>query len=211
MSCLQAHLVTSSWSPSTTSRRALTCGHSSSGPCSPTSSSRALLRQGTPFYAAYRLRPAGDGDFDDLLVRFDPARSSFLRRVIAAGKQGRVWVTLAPEDVALELGEDRSRIVAALGYLEEQSLAELQPAEARQRYSVLTAPLDLPALVDATAARFERRERAEIERIQRVLELVTADSCQVRALAAYFGEQRSEPCGHCSHCLSGQSPCRLGA
>ena len=162
-----------------------------------------LLRQGTPFYAAYRLRPAGDGDFDDLLVRFDPARSSFLRRVIAAGKQGRVWVTLAPEDVALELGEDRSRIVAALGYLEDQGLAELQPAEARQRYSVLTEPLDLPALVDATAARFERRERAEIERIQRVLELVTADSCQVRALAAYFGEQRAEPCGHCSHCLSG--------
>ena len=162
-----------------------------------------LLRQGTPFYAAYRLRPAGDGDFDDLLVRFDPARSSFLRRVIGAGKQGRVWVTLAPEDVALELGEDRSRIVAALGYLEDQGLAELQPAEARQRYSVLTEPLDLPALVDATAARFERRERAEIARIQRVLELVTADSCQVRALAAYFGEQRAEPCGHCSHCLSG--------
>jgi ATP-dependent DNA helicase RecQ len=25
----------------------------------------------------------------------------------------------------------------------------------------------------------------------------------VRALVAYFGEQRSEACGHCSHCLSG--------
>ena len=54
------------------------------------------------------------------------------------------------------------------------------------------------------AARFERRERAEIERIQRVLALVTADDCQVRALVAYFGEQRAEPCGHCSHCLSGR-------
>jgi ATP-dependent DNA helicase RecQ len=64
-------------------------------------------------------------------------------------------------------------------------------------------PHDRPALVDAMAARFDRRERAEIERIQRVLALVTAHECQVRALVAYFGEQRAEPCGHCSHCLSG--------
>ena len=51
--------------------------------------------------------------------------------------------------------------------------------------------------------RFERRERGEIDRIQSVLALVTADECQVRELVAYFGEQRAEPCGHCSHCLSG--------
>ena len=162
-----------------------------------------LLRQGTPFYAGYRLRPLGDGDLDDLFDRFDPARSAFLRRVMAAGKQGRVWVTLAPDEVAAALGEERSRVVAALGYLEDQGLVELQPAEPRQRYAVLAEPADRAALLDAMAARFERRERAEIERIQRVLALVTADDCQVRALVAYFGEQRAEACGHCSHCLSG--------
>ena len=133
-----------------------------------------LLRQGTPFYAGYRLRPLGDGDLDDLFDRFDPARSAFLRRVMAAGKQGRVWVTLAPDEVAAALGEERSRVVAALGYLEDQGLVELQPAEPRQRYAVLAEPADRAALLDAMAARFERRERAEIERIQRVLALVTA-------------------------------------
>ena len=162
-----------------------------------------LLRQGTPFYAGYRLRPLGDGDLDELFDRFDPARSAFLRRVMAAGKQGRVWVTLAPDEVAAALGEERSRVVAALGYLEDQGLVELQPAEPRQRYAVLAEPADRAALLDAMAARFERRERAEIERIQRVLALVTADECQVRELVAYFGEQRAEACGHCSHCLSG--------
>jgi ATP-dependent DNA helicase RecQ len=162
-----------------------------------------LLRQGTPFYAGYRLRPLGDGDLDDLFDRFDPARSAFLRRVMAAGKQGRVWVTLAPDEVAAALGEERARVVAALGYLEDQGLVELQPAEPRQRYAVLAEPTDRAALLDAMAARFERRERAEIERIQRVLALVTAHDCQVRELVAYFGEQRAEACGHCSHCLSG--------
>ncbi len=45
----------------------------------------------------------------------------------------------------------------------------------------------------------------ETERIERVVSLVTHDGCQVNALVAYFGEERHEPCGHCSFCL-GQRP-----
>ncbi len=164
-----------------------------------------FLRQGTPFYAGYRMRPLGDATFDELFARFDPARAAFLRRIVAAGKQGRVWTTLAPAEVAAALGEERTRVVSALGYLEDQGLVELQPAEARQRYTLLAVPADRQALADDLLARFERRERAEIDRIQSVLALVTARECQVRALVAYFGEQRAEPCGHCSHCLSGPS------
>ena len=164
-----------------------------------------LLRQGTPFYAGYRMRPLGEAGFDELFARFDPARSAFLTRVVAAGKQGRVWTTLAPDDVAAALGEDRSRIVSALGYLDDQGLVELQPAEPRQRYAVLAVPDDRSVLAGELLARFERREQAEIDRLQRVLALVTADECQVRRLVAYFGEERAEPCGHCSYCLSGSS------
>jgi ATP-dependent DNA helicase RecQ len=164
-----------------------------------------LLRQGTPFYAGYRMRPLGDAGFDELFAGFDAARSGLLHRIVAAGKQGRIWTTLAPDTVATALGEERSRVVSALGYLEDQGLVELQPAETRQRYAVLAVADDPSALVDEMLARFERREAAEIERIQRVLALVTADDCQVRALVAYFGEERPEPCGHCSHCLSGRA------
>jgi ATP-dependent DNA helicase RecQ len=35
-----------------------------------------------------------------------------------------------------------------------------------------------------------------------MLALVTHDGCQVRELAAYFGETREKPCGHCTYCLS---------
>ena len=164
-----------------------------------------LLRQGTPFYAGYRMRPLGDAGFDELFARFDPARRAFLGRIVAAGKQGRVWTTLAPDDVAAAIGEDRSRIVSALGYLDDQGLAELQPAEPRQRYAVLAVPDDPTALAGEMLARFERREQAEIGRLQRVLALVTADECQVRRLVAYFGEERTEPCGHCSYCLAGSA------
>ena len=38
-----------------------------------------------------------------------------------------------------------------------------------------------------------------------MLALVTHDGCQVSSLVGYFGETRTEPCGHCSHCLTGRA------
>jgi ATP-dependent DNA helicase RecQ len=164
-----------------------------------------VLRQGTPFYAGYRLRPLGETTLDEIVSRFDETRAGFLRRLIATGKTGRTWTTLAPDDAAAELGEERSRILAALEYLEEQGLVELQPAEVRQRYTLLASPDSEAELVDRLLERFARREHAETARIENVLALVTNDGCQVRALVGYFGETRAEPCGHCSHCLTGSA------
>jgi ATP-dependent DNA helicase RecQ len=61
------------------------------------------------------------------------------------------------------------------------------------------------ALVDLLVERFERRERAEVDRIARVVSLVTYDGCQVNDLVGYFGEVRAEPCGHCTFCLTGSA------
>ena len=164
-----------------------------------------VLRQGTPFYAGYRLRPLGDMTLEEVYGRFDEARAAFLRRLIATGKTGRTWTTLAPDDAAAELGEERSRILAALEYLDEQGLIELQPAEVRQRYTILALPGSAAEIVESLLERFARRERAETGRIDDVLALVTHDGCQVCSLVGYFGETRTEPCRHCSHCLTGRA------
>jgi ATP-dependent DNA helicase RecQ len=163
-----------------------------------------ILRQGTPFYAGYRLRPTS-GSFDDVFARFDAARAGFLQRVVAIGRTGRLWTRVDPGEVAARLGEERSRIVAALDYLEQQGLVELQAADARQRYTLLARPASTGDLLDRLAERFDRRERAETSRVAQVVSLVTHDGCQVQALAAYFGETRAEPCGHCTYCLSGRA------
>jgi ATP-dependent DNA helicase RecQ len=160
-----------------------------------------LLVQGTPFFAGYKLRPVS-GSFTEVFAAFDDRRAGFLRRVVAAGKTGRIWTTLDPDEVAVVLGEERARIVAALEHLEERGLIELQAAEARQRFTVVKRPGSLSELRDRLAERSERREQVETERIERVVSLVTNDGCQVNALVAYFGEERDEPCGHCSFCLS---------
>jgi ATP-dependent DNA helicase RecQ len=161
-----------------------------------------LLRQGTPFYAGYSLRPVA-GSFGDVFARFDEGRADFLRRLVASGKAGRSWTSLDPDAAADELGEDRDRIVAALGHLEEQGLIEVRATAVHQRYTVLDRPNAIEGLVDRLAERFDRREHAETERIQRVVSLVTHDGCQVNELVGYFGDVRDQPCGHCSFCLDG--------
>jgi len=164
-----------------------------------------LLAQGTPFYAGYSLRPLS-GSLDDLAAGFDADRAAFLRRVVESGRTSRVWTAVDPD----AFGDERSRVVAALGYLEQQGLIELRASDVRQRYTLLARPGSLGELCrldelrSGLADRFERRERAETERIERVVSLVTQDGCQVNALVAYFGEQRSEPCNHCTFCLSGE-------
>ena len=164
-----------------------------------------VLRQGTPFYAGYRLRPLGDATLDEVCGRFDDSRAAFLRRLFATGKTGRTWTTLAPDDAATQLGEDRGRILAALEYLGGEGLIELQPSDVRQRHTIITPPNSTAELLERLLERFAHREQAEIGRIEDVLELVTRDGCQVSALVGYFGETRTEPCGHCSHCLTGRA------
>jgi ATP-dependent DNA helicase RecQ len=161
-----------------------------------------LLRQGTPFYAGYSVRPTGE--WEDVFGAFDAERADFLRRLVASGREGRTWVSIDPAASASALGEDRARIVAALGHLEERGFVEVKASDVRQRYTILALPESLPALRDELVARFERRERAETERIQRVVDLVERDGCQVQALVGYFGETLPGPCGHCTFCLTGK-------
>jgi ATP-dependent DNA helicase RecQ len=163
-----------------------------------------FLVQGTPFYAGYGLRPAS-GSFDEVFASFDEPRSQFLRRLVASGKTGPVWTTLNPDEAAGALGEPRSRIVAALGYLEERGLIELKATEARQRFTLLRRPDSVSEVCDRLMRRSERREQAETARIERVVSLVTHNGCQVNALVRYFGELRDEACGHCSFCLGGEA------
>ena len=105
-----------------------------------------LLRQGTPFYAGYRFRPLGTASFDEVVRPLRRRRApTSCAGSSPRGKKGRIWTTLTPDEAAAALGEERGRIVAALGYLEQQGLAELKAADVA------------PALHGPRAARVERR------------------------------------------------------
>ena len=131
-----------------------------------------------------------------------PDRADFLRRVLASGKEGRIWTSVDHDTVP---GEERERVVKALGYLEQRGLVKLKVADVRQRFTLLKQPRSLDELRDRLAERFDRREQSETERIERVVALVEHDGCQVQSLVGYFGETRADPCGHCSYCLTGSA------
>jgi ATP-dependent DNA helicase RecQ len=160
-----------------------------------------VLRQGTPFYASYEVKPLRP--LDEILARFDAERRRFLSAVFGAAKKGRLLYRLDPGDVATRLGADRERVLRALHYLEEQGQLELRPSDARQRFTrVDDGSTDRDALLATLEERFQRREEQEIAHIQHVLRLVEHPACQTAALVAYFGEELAAPCGHCSFCAS---------
>ncbi len=161
-----------------------------------------VLKQGTPFYAGYEARP--QKPLSEIIAQFPGKHGDLVKSIFAHAKQGRIWYSLNPQDMAGLLGADAGRIIRVLEVLEERDLVELRAADIRQRYTRLDPDRDTPAqgakIAAKLYARFAHRETQEMARLQQVLDLVTMDNCQVNALVGYFGEIRDSPCGHCTWC-----------
>jgi ATP-dependent DNA helicase RecQ len=161
-----------------------------------------VLRQGTPFYAGYKIKPLLP--LPEVVGRFSGERAAFVEGIFGSAKKGRDWYTLDPEAAALATGQARDRVVSAVDYLVEKGWAEVQVTDARQRFTRLVEDPDLEALAAELAERFERREVQEVARIAQIVGLITHDGCQTNLMLRYFGEEAPAPCGHCSHCETGR-------
>ncbi|WP_414676462.1 RecQ family ATP-dependent DNA helicase [Longimicrobium sp.] len=162
-----------------------------------------VIHQGTPFYAGYRIRLKEE--LKEVTGRFNGERKAFVEGIFRAASFGRTWYTLNPEDVAAKLGSDRGRVCRAIEYLGEQELAEVQASDARLRFTRTATHADAAALADELLERFARREAQEVERVRDVVALASRDGCITTGLLAHFGEERAEPCGHCTWCETGRA------
>jgi ATP-dependent DNA helicase RecQ len=162
-----------------------------------------FLRQGTPYYAGYKIKPIIP--VREIAAKFEGERVRFVSGIFSIAKKGRTWYSLDATAAAESLQSDRSRIIRALEYLQDQGWVELQVSEVRQRYTRLREPDDRAQLIKMLALKFQRREEQEIRRVGQVLGLVTHPGCQTNELVGYFGEVRPQPCGHCSYCLTGRA------
>ncbi|HEY3414605.1 MAG TPA: RecQ family ATP-dependent DNA helicase [Armatimonadota bacterium] len=160
-----------------------------------------VFKQGTPFYAGYEAKPLVS--LTEIVAAFPGVHGRFVQGLFDLAKRGRIWYGLNPDKAAEALNVDRRRVIRALEVMEERGMVELRAADVRQRYTRLRPEEDAGSLADGLILRFARRESQEIARTQMVLDLVTHDGCQVAFLVGYFGEKRSKPCGHCSHCVTG--------
>jgi ATP-dependent DNA helicase RecQ len=162
-----------------------------------------ILEATGPFFAEYKFK--SDRPIDEAIARFDPKRRQFLTKVFDRATRSRIWSTLDVQAAAEALGESRSRIVAALGYLEEQGDLTVQTGNSRLGYRLLRTDFDRPSLADRLVERFVDREARDVARLRSILEFAGETGCLTTRLTAYFGEALDQRCGHCGPCL-GQSP-----
>jgi len=166
-----------------------------------------ILQSTGPFYTEFKFKPLRSSA--EILAKFDPARAEFLGNLFRAAQKGTTWFTLDATLVAKNLGVERERVVAAIGYLEQEGDMIVQATGVRQGYCRLRQPEDQRELIEGLAERFLLREQHDIARVEDVVSLAESPGCITCFLLAYFGEQRSD-CGHCGRCL-GESARPLSA
>ena len=168
-----------------------------------------FIEGGTPFYAGYKLKALRASR--DILAQFEGERRQFLEQLFRQFQPAKTWLHLDVDAAATVIGTTRDRIVRALDYLAEQGLMEVEAEGVRNRYQIVRRPEDVGQLAASLHARTIQREGQEIGRLHQVLELVQHPGCQVLALCRHFGEDRAEPCGHCTWCLSKGQPLAMPA
>ena len=161
-----------------------------------------VIQTTSPFYNEYKF--LAKIPLQDIFSKFNDDRAIFLKNLFQCSKKARTWYTIDLNSAAEQLGEERVRLINALNYLEEQGLIELKATGLRQGFKSLDRP-ELDVLYKKLFERVRENERRNIERTDRILELINHPGCKVRSLLGYFGEDLGRDCGHCEWCLTGQN------
>jgi len=150
------------------------------------------------FYATYKLRLLRP--LEPVLAGRPAAEKRALKRLLEAGSAARSWTVFQPSLLAGELGVSREKIVASLADLEAAGDAVLTVSGVRHGFRRKKQVGDLEALAESMSAVFLRREKADLQRLRKVLNLSAQHGCLTAYLTLHFGETLDSPCGHCDRC-----------
>lgn len=157
---------------------------------------------GTPEFGKYRFVPARSSA--EILSELSGDQRGFVQEILRRVEKKRTWFHVDPAQIARDLNTPRDRVIRALQHLSDREWIDLRAERVRLRYHRLRLPEDGDALADELFEQALAREKAELGRVQQVLDLIGLDGCQASELGAYFGERLSAPCGRCSHCTVGR-------
>jgi len=135
------------------------------------------------------------------LAGFEGERKSFLEAVFNHSQFKKIWGEPNFESLYKSHQFPRERIVAALEYLADKNLIELQSKRITEVFSINLDALNQPGLAQQLYDYFIEKEKKEITRIASLVRFFELDSCLNHMLSRYFDDQQSPPsCGHCSVC-----------
>ena len=151
------------------------------------------------FYAEYRFKYLIEPDA--LLARFSGERQQFVTAIIQVCKRAKTWATVDFDVLYQQHNAERSRVVKALDYFQEQGLIELESKQMTEVYSLLDTDFDPQVLSAELYTGFKQHEVTEVARIHAMLDLFATEYCLGQRLAQYFGDENApQRCGHCSVC-----------
>ena len=160
-----------------------------------------VIRPAYSYYAEYKYKLLIPEN--ELVARFHGERAQFVQTIFATSDKARTWYTLNFEKMQQTYQCDRSRVLTAIDYLDQQGLIELQTKQMTQVYKVDRTQIT-PVLRDELTQRFQQKESSEIQRIHHLLNFFDSTECLNLQLARYFSDSHLQgACGHCSVC-SGQ-------
>ena len=114
-------------------------------------------------------------------------------------------VSIDEEDLAARLGESLPGLRQLLYKLSLEHVINYVPAD-KSDVIFLTHPRLMPGNVALSPNRYKLLKERYGERMEAMIDYASAaDGCRQQRLLAYFGQEKSEPCGHCDLCLARRS------
>jgi len=138
---------------------------------------------------------------EDILTGFNQQRQAFLSSIFMHTQFKKIWGSLNFDTLLNDVGGDRNRVIAALEYLQEQALIELETKKMTEVFEVNLTALADPHLAINLHQYFIDKERKEIKRIGALVRFFELDACLSFNLSSYFDDENVPGnCGHCSVC-----------
>jgi ATP-dependent DNA helicase RecQ len=140
-----------------------------------------------------------------IINQFNGERKQLVQAIFDHLETKKIWTHIDIKNLLDHYPVDRSRVIKALEYFDQQEWIELQASRAVEVYDILTKNFEIDRLAGQFFETFKQKEKSEIQRIQRMVEFFESDTCLGGNLSRYFGEKGIDRCGHCSVCESGRA------
>jgi ATP-dependent DNA helicase RecQ len=158
-----------------------------------------IIKQGTPRYTGYQITPIGGKE--RILNRVNPAAKAFYQKLFSASKVGYKHINTDMDIAVKETGYDRDKILKSINYLEQNGLAYTKPSGLKKGYKKLEHEFTVDSLTEELIRRFTVREKADLDRLQLVVDFAETQSCKTAYILRYFGDENPSDCGHCAWCV----------
>ncbi|MCE2596939.1 RecQ family ATP-dependent DNA helicase [Motilimonas cestriensis] len=160
---------------------------------------QGILRPAYSYFAEYKFKYLWEQSA--IIQAFQGERQVFVQQILSSAAQAKIWCTPDLERMWQQHGQARTRVIAALDYLHEKGMIQLESKLMTEVYRVQQPPHSRPDLANELHQLFINKEQAEINRISQLIGFFESQQCLSHRLAGYFADHQAPvQCGHCSVC-----------